>query len=159
MKPTVYLETTIISYVAGRSSRDLVVAAHQQITREWWDHRRPWYLLHVSQLVWDEAMRGDQDAAARRTTLLKGMPMLDISAEAGELAGALMLAGAMPENARADALHVAVSAVAQMDYLVTWNCAHINNAERLDVIESTCQRLGYDCPRLCSPEELMGVEP
>ena len=75
MKPTVYLKTTIISYVAARASRDLVVAAHQQITREWWESRRRWYLSHVSQLVWDEAMRGDQDAAARRTSLLEGMPM------------------------------------------------------------------------------------
>lgn len=156
MKPTVYVETTVISYVAGRPSRDLLVAAHQQITREWWDARRRLYSLHISQLVLDEALRGDGDAVSRRRALLEGLPLLDISLQAGQLAGELMNAGAMPESAKADALHVAVSAVASMDYLLTWNCAHINNAERADVIESTCRRFGYDCPRLCSPEELMG---
>jgi hypothetical protein len=156
MKPNVYLETTIVSYLAAKPSRDLVTAGHQQITQRWWDDCRGGYVLNISEAVRDEAGRGDRDAAQRRMLILSSCRVVPIGAEALALAQALVRAGAVPRRAAPDALHIAVAAVNAMDYLLTWNCTHINNAARKDAIESVCAIEGFRCPVICTPEELMG---
>lgn len=154
--PKVYLETTILSYLTARPSRDLVVAGHQQLTRDWWDQRRNLFHLYVSQLVVREAQSGDPDAAERRLLALKGIPLLEIGEEATELARGLVERGPIPTKATADALHIAIATANGLEYLLTWNMAHIANAELRPRIEQVCRASGYEPPVLCTPEELMG---
>ena len=154
MKPTVYLETTVISYLAASPSRDIVVAAHQQITLEWWERRDRFELL-TSQAVLDEASRGDTDAAARRMGLLAEIPVLTVSDEVIEFAERLLHAGVVPAKVHSDAIHIAVAAMNHIAYLLTWNCAHIANATVRGKIEGTCRGAGLQAPIICTPEELM----
>jgi hypothetical protein len=156
MKPTVYLETTVVSYLAASPSRDIVVAAHQQITRDWWDRRDRFELL-ISQAVLDEASRGDADPAARRIALLAEIPVLTVSDDVIEFAGQLLQGGVVPANAHSDALHIdiAVAAVNRIAYLVTWNCTHIANAAVRGKIDGACGSAGLQAPIICTPEELM----
>jgi len=155
MRPKVYIETTIPSYLTAWPSRDLVVAARQQITREWWQIRRPDFDLFASQLVIDEASEGDPDAAKRRLEVLKDIPLLALSEDVAELAQAIIERVPFPERAAADALHIAIAVVNGMDYLLTWNCTHIANAALRGAIESVCRSRGYEAPIICTPEELM----
>ncbi len=153
---TVYVETSILSYLTARPTRDLLATARQQMTREWWDTRRAHFDLFVSPLVEQEARRGDPDAARRRGEALGDLQTLEIVDEAYELAAALIAESAMPAAAKNDATHIAMAVVHGMDYLLTWNCRHIDNAETKPVIRSVCARHGYACPEICTPEELMG---
>ena len=150
------METTIISYLAARPSRDLIVAARQQLTRTWWDDRRPDFKVYVSQLVLAEAQEGDADAAKRRADVLGGLPVLDIVPEVAELAAALVERVPLPSRAAADATHIALAAYHGMDFLITWNVAHIANAELRQRVEQVCRDLGYAPPMLCTPDELLG---
>ena len=156
MKRRVYLETTIVSYLAARPSRDLIVAAHQELTREWWDVRRSDFELHMSQLVLDEASGGDPTAARRRLDLLEGIPRVPITEQAIRLAEDLVRSGLMPSKAAGDALHVAVATAHQMDVLLTWNCRHLANAELVQDIGRHLRSLDMEPPVLCTPAELMG---
>lgn len=156
MKPRIYLETTIVSYQTAKPSRDLVVAAHQQITQEWWSRRKEDFSLYVSELVLEEAAQGDPAAARRRLEFLEPMEVLATDNEALALALVIVNSGCIPEAAGADALHVAVAAVNGMDYLLTWNCTHINNAEIVKKLECACGNAGYRCPVVCTPEQLLG---
>lgn len=156
MPPRVYVETSVISYLEARPSRDLITAARQQLTHGWWLRRRPQFEVFVSQLVLDEARAGDPEAAARRTDRLAGVPLLDITPAAVGLARRLLEAVGLPPQAAADALHIATAASHGMDYLLTWNSAHIANAEYRPRVERTCRAHGYESPVLCTPDELMG---
>jgi predicted nucleic acid-binding protein len=155
MKPRVYLETTVPSYLTAWLSRDLVMAAHQQTTREWWESRRHGFELFVSDLVLEEAGSGDPDAARRRLELLASIPVLDAGQDVDTLAAELMKRVPLPENALADSVHIAIAAVNGMDYLVTWNCTHIANAALRSNIEAVCRQSGYEPPVICTPEELL----
>src|SRR5215467_15494958 len=95
-KPTVYIETSIVSYVTARLSRDLLVAAHQQLTVVWWDEQRTRYELFTSQVVLAEARAGDPDAAQRRVAVLAHLPLLDVTDAAITLAVALVSGQALP---------------------------------------------------------------
>jgi hypothetical protein len=156
MKPKVYIETTIPSYLVGRPSRDLVVAGNQELTREWWDERKAAFDLYISQFVLDEAAIGDLKAVRRRMDVLDGLSELVITEEAEQLAGKLIREGIVPVKAATDAAHIAVAAVSRMDYLLTWNCKHIANAEIMKRIYRLCEAEGVSCPVICTPAELMG---
>ena len=153
MKPTVYIETTIPSYLTAWPSRDLVRTAHQQITREWWA-RRDRFDLYSSRLVVQECQTGDHVAAAERLAALAGVPLLEQTAEAGQLAEALARGVPLPEKAAADALHIAIAAFHGMQYLLTWNCTHIANVAFRPQIEAVCRAAGYEPPLISTPEEL-----
>ena len=153
MKPTVYVETTIPSYLTAWPSRDLVRAAHQQITREWWA-RRDGFDLYSSRLVLQECQAGDAQAAADRLAVLAGIPLLEQGTEAAELAEALMRGVPLPQKAAADSLHIATAAVHGMQYLLTWNCAHLANVALRPQIEEVCRAAGFEPPLICTPEEL-----
>ncbi len=155
----VYIETTFVSYLTGRPSRDLIVAGHQQITHDWWDARRQDYELCVSQLVLQEAGDGDPQAARERLDLLATMTVLEIKEEAVELAEELVRAGAVPAKAGNDALHIAVAAIHRIPYLLTWNCRHMANATIRAQIETGCASKGFKAPVICTPEELMEEKP
>jgi predicted nucleic acid-binding protein len=158
MRKTVYVETSIVSYLAARPSRDVMAAAWQQLTTQWWDVARPMYELFTSELVFTEASRGDSDSAARRLAYLKGIPTVKVSERVEVLAERLIAEGAMPPSAEADALHVAVAAVHGIDYLLTWNCRHIDNAELRPLLRLICDLTGYRCPEICTPLELLVEE-
>lgn len=152
----VYLETSFVSYLAAWPSRDLCVAAHQQVTHQWWRDRRAAFELYVSQRVIDEAGAGDEEAARRRLAFLAGLPLLDLNQEVVRLAEELVAHGPFVEAASADAVHVAVATVHAMDFLLTWNCRHIANAEIVQMASAVCSVKGYHVPYICTPEELMG---
>ena len=155
MNNRVYVETTFASYLTARPSRDLIVAGHQQITRDWWDMRRGDYELCVSQLVLQEAGDGDPRAARERLEVLATMTMLEIKEAAVSLAEELVQAGALPAKAGNDALHIAVAAVHRVPYLLTWNCRHMANATMRTQIETICTSKGFKAPIICTPEEMM----
>jgi predicted nucleic acid-binding protein len=153
---TVYLETTIISYLASEPSRDLIVAGHQQITHEWWTRRRELFACSISQEVLDEISRGNPDQVARRLVIAQTLPKLPIGPAVSELATEFVRAGILPRNAASDAVHLAVAAVANTDYVLTWNCRHFANAQLLKQLDPVCTRSGYRLPTVCTPEELLG---
>lgn len=154
MKPRLYLETTIPSYLTAWPSRDLIVAAHQQLTKEWWRTRRDAFENCISQFVLDEAGAGDADAARERLEVLKPLPLLNVTESVLQLASALLQAGVIPDKAARDAAHIAV-AVHGVEYLMTWNCAHIANAMIVKKVQAICVQNGFSCPVICTPEELM----
>ena len=159
MAERVYIETTVVSYLTARPSRDLITAAHQQITHEWWRTRRSNYELCVSELVLDEAADGDAQAAQERLRVLQSLLVIETTTEAFQLADELLRAGALPSKAAADALHIAVAAAMAVPYLLTWNCRHLANAAMRPVIEAVCMRNGLKAPIICTPEELMEAKP
>lgn len=153
---SVYLETTFISYLVARPSRDLIVAGHQQITQEWWANRRDEFECRVSQVVVDEASVGDPAEVQKRLAIIGDLPALDVAADATALAKAIMAAGILPPHVVRDAAHVAVAAVHTVDYLLTWNCRHLANAQIARRIAGVCEKLGHRMPIICTPEELLG---
>jgi PIN domain len=155
VKPKVYVETSVISYLAARISRDILVAANQQVTQEWWQDRRPKFDIYISQLVAQEIKSGDVEAVAKRQQALTDCSYLDITPEAVNLAEKLIEQNAIPRQAAEDALHIAVATVSGMDYLLTWNFKHIANAAIRGDVELVCRLNGYEPPVICSPMELM----
>jgi hypothetical protein len=156
MKSRLYLETTIPSYLTSTPSRDLIVAGHQQITREWWERRRDAFELYLSQLVIDEVSAEDPAAARERLKMLKGLPLLDITSEVTALASRILASGKIPLKAAADAAHIAVAAVHGMDFLVKWNCVHIANATNARALALICREQACDCPVICTPRRTHG---
>lgn len=155
MKRKVYIETSVISYLTARVSRDLVVAGHQRITQEWWAERRATFEIFVSQVVLEEASAGDREAARQRLAVLAALPLLEMSEDATALAKDLLRIGPLPARAAVDALHLAVAVTNQVDYLLTWNCTHLANAALRHQIDYVCRTRGYDPIIICTPEELL----
>ena len=153
MKPSVYLETTVVSYLTARPSSDLVIAAQQQITNEWWGDRGL-YDLYISDLVIVEASSGDPIAARARLDVLEGIDGLAISEQSISLAEMLVNELAIPPAARRDAIHVAVAAANGIDYLLTWNCRHLANLHQRARIERVCREHGFEPPLIGTPYEL-----
>ena len=157
MKRTVYVETSIISYLAARPSKTILGAAHQQLTLAWWAHRHK-YDLFISQTVWRECSAGDPDAAARRLAALKGLGVLTVTEEIVTLAEALIAEGALPLKATDDALHIAIATLHRIDFLLTWNCRHIANPIIQEKVADFLENKGLFLPIICTPEELLGAE-
>lgn len=154
MLPKTYVETSVISYLTARPSGDRIAAVHQQLTREWWT-RRSRFDIYVSELVVQEAGRGDPDAARARLRAVAEFPVLTINPTARMLADKILHGAVLPGKAAADALHIALAAVSGMNFLVTWNCTHIANGFVIQAVNSLCRESGFDPPVVCTPEELM----
>ena len=152
--PTVYLETTIPSYLAPRPSRDLVTAAHQGLTWQWWEQERGKYRLFVSPRVWEEAQEGDPDAARRRMDMLAEVAMLEPSSAVDALASEILKRLRIPDKALADAFHLAYAVDYEIDYLLTWNCAHLANGPNLKALATYTHEEGLWLPIVCTPEAL-----
>ena len=155
MKPRVYIETSIPSYLTARRSRDLIATANQELTQEWWETRKDDFYLVISEFVLREASAGDPIAASNRLAAISGIPELNITDEVGLLARILIEQVPIPMKAQLDAFHIAVAAVHGIDYLLTWNCTHINNAVLRPIIEALCRSQGYEPPIICTPQELL----
>ena len=158
MNQSVYIESSVISYLTARPSRDLVIAGRQAVTAEWWDDCRLRYDVYVSPLVVEEISAGHASAAEERLRVIADIPSVAIAAEAESLAFALLASNAVPANSIRDALHIAIAATQGMDYLITWNFKHINNASTRTMVVNAVADFGLVCPVLCSPEELMGED-
>ena len=154
MKPTVYIETTILSYLVSRPSRDLIVAGRQEITREWWESSKKHFDMVISQVVLDEIAAGDVEHAKNRMRHASIIPALEITSAAVDLAQAIQLRGLIPPGEVRDALHISVATVWKADYLLTWNCKHIANAQIVRQLEKYVKTYGYDLPSICTPEAL-----
>lgn len=155
VKPIAYIETSIISYLTARQSRDVVAAAYQEVTREWWRVASGRFDFVVSELVATESAAGDPDAARTRLEVLESVTLLNITANAEVLTQLLLDQGAVPRQAAADAVHIAIAVTNGVDYLVTWNFKHIANATMRSRIERVCWQAGYEPPVICTPNELM----
>lgn len=154
-KPSVYVETSIVSYLTARPSRDLIIAAQQTITRDWWRGATERFVLVASELVFTEAAAGDSEAARARLTALEVVTRLETTEDATALTRRLLELGAFPPAAAADAAHVGIAATNRVDYLLTWNLRHIANAAVRPRIERACRKAGHEPPVICTPIELM----
>jgi predicted nucleic acid-binding protein len=158
MGPALYLETTVVSYLVARPSRDVVALAHQEITRQWWATRRQAFAIYVSPVVLEEASLGDADQARERLRLLAAYPVLAATEHVEQIAAAYLRELRLPERAIRDAAHLAFACTYAVEYLLTWNCAHIANAEVRRQLLLVNERLGLVTPVICTPEELLGQE-
>jgi len=155
MKETIYLETTVVSYYTSKPSRDIIVLAHQEITREWWDRALKRYDAFISEIVVEEARAGDPEAAKKRLAILKKFTHLDLSPMVEKMAKVYVEKLKIPPKALRDAVHLAVASVHSVDYLVTWNCSHIANGEVIRKLMQINMSHGIKTPIICTPEELM----
>ena len=155
MKSKIYLETSIVSYLTSQPSRDIVTAARQQVTREWWQKRREKFDLYLSEFVLSEARLGDARLAELRLQALEGIALVQLSEDGALLAEELVAKGPLPEKAAVDALHIAAAVSAGVDYLLTWNFKHLANAAMRSKIDSVCRLRGYEPCVICTPEELL----
>lgn len=153
---TVYVETSIISYLRQKPSTQVVLAARQLLTHQWWNDERSHYQLVASQFVIDEASAGDPTLAAERLQLLAGIPLLPLDPVIADIADEIMSRAILPEKARTDALHIATVAHHRIQYLLTWNCRHIANARILPRIHDVLIDLLIPVPVICTPEEMVG---
>ena len=157
MKESIYLETTVVSYYTSKPSRDIVALAHQEITRQWWPIAIRRYDLFISEVVTEEASFGDPEAAKRRLEELKDFPHLELNDKVEEMAQVYMGRLEIPEKSFRDAAHLAIACVHNIDYLVTWNCAHLANGEVIKKLMKINESIGIHTPIICTPEELMEV--
>ncbi len=155
MKPTVYIETTVISYLTARPSRDLIIAAHQQIAHEWWNTALPNFEPFISPIVLEEISRGDTNAIALRFESISDLTLLEVLPEVRDLAESYFSATEIPEKARADSYHLSLASWHGMDFLVSWNCTHIVSGRVKKIIEQINSVYGIRTPIICTPEELM----
>ena len=155
MRRSVYIETTIISYLAANPHTDIIRAAHQLLTWQWWNERKQLFDLFASELVYQEASAGDANVALRRLALLKNIPRLESSPIAEALAEQLVTQKALPQQAVADAAHIAIAAAHNVDYLLTWNCRHLANISLQKRVWTVIQTAGLESPLICTPEQLM----
>lgn len=153
--PSIYVETSFFGYLCSQPTRDELTNVHQKLTQEWWERRRNLFNLYVSELVVDEAGRGNDAEARVRLSFVEALPILRVSEQANQLAAAILRSAALPAKAAADAAHIAIATVNAMDFLITWNCTHIANAIILRRVTAICRNMGYDPPIVCTPEELM----
>ncbi len=156
-KKTVYIETSIVSYLTARPTSDLLAAAWQKTTVDWWDTQRHRFDLYTSDVTVEEASRGNPKAATPRLAGLSGVPILPITEDVAALSRALLQRKVLPTKALDDSLHIAICAVHGVDYLLTWNCRHLDNAEIKPIMRSVCAIHGHTGPEICTPQELMGV--
>jgi hypothetical protein len=156
MKPNLYIETSIPSYLTAEPSRDFIATANQEITRAWWNNRRSNYELYVSEFVLQEAQKGNPESAKRRLDSIKDVALLQTTVQVIELADAFLKKGSLPETASVDALHISIATIHRMDFLLTWNCTHIANAHIQKRLRKMVEQGGYELPIICTPNELMG---
>jgi hypothetical protein len=156
MSETVYIETSILGYLTARPSRDLVVAANIEITREWWDKRSSDFQLYSSQAVIKETSQGDTAIATQRLKIVRNLALIDLNQSVLDLAEQFLERSSLPAKADVDAIHIAAATVHSMDYLLTWNCKHIANAQIQRKLAEISLDFGYELPILCTPYELLG---
>lgn len=155
-KPSVYLESSVISYLTNRLSSDLVVAGHQKVTLEWWSRRRNEFALVLSEIVLKEIRAGGPEASSRREQMVQGLEVLRVNQEAEYLTQLFLERNVIPAKAENDALHLSLVVINGIDVLLTWNCKHIANIQVQKSVRYLCEELGYEAPEICTPLEISG---
>jgi predicted nucleic acid-binding protein len=155
--PSLYLETTIVSYLTARTNRDALIARRQTITRRWWYAYRARHVSFVSDVVREESQRGDPHASARRLEVLSTFAEVHSTAHSYELANRVLAACKLPTDVYDDAHHVAIAALNGIEALLTWNCAHLANPHIIPFIRRACEAYGYAAPVIHTPEQLIGA--
>jgi len=156
MRETVYIETSILGYLTARSTKNLILAANIEVTKEWWEFRRSAFTLYISKVVLDEVARGDPEIAANRQEILDGVPLVELNQDVRSLAAQFLSRSNLPPKASDDAVHIAAATIHGLDYLLTWNCKHIANAQIQRKLEEISFDFGYQLPVICTPYELLG---
>ncbi|MEI6443307.1 MAG: type II toxin-antitoxin system VapC family toxin [Nostocales cyanobacterium ELA583] len=156
MNGSVYIETSILGHLTARPTDNLIVAANVKITQDWWNEYRRSFMLYASEIVEDEAGKGDPEMASQRLNLLQSLMLLELTEEAFELSQAFLSQSNLPQKAFNDALHMALATVYNLDYLLTWNCKHMANAQIQRKLAQISSDLGYVLPVICTPYELIG---
>jgi predicted nucleic acid-binding protein len=157
MTETVYIETSILGYLTARSTQHLILAANIEVTKEWWQTRQNDFTLFISQLVIDEVARGDSEIALKRLEILNGIPQVALNQAVRSLAAHFLSRSNLPPKASDDAVHIAAATVHGLNYLLTWNCKHIANAQIQRKLEEISLDFGYRLPVICTPYELLGA--
>ena len=155
MLPSVYIETSVISYLVARPSKNPRVASNQELTHRWWQTSRQNFELYASAVVLGEAQRGDAAVAAARVAIARELRLAQVTREALDLAAALVAGAGVPKKANEDALHIATAAANGLDYLLTWNCTHIANAVTIPRVNEICRSRGFEPPLIYTPQEFM----
>jgi len=153
---TVYIETSVIGYLTARSTKNLVIAGNMETTREWWQNRRNYFVLYISQVVLDEVAKGDAEIALKRLEILNGLFLVELNQAVRDLSSQFLMRSNLPPKAPDDAVHIAAATVHGLDYLLTWNCKHIANAQIQRKLAEISFDLGYELPIICTPYELLG---
>ncbi|MEG3937362.1 type II toxin-antitoxin system VapC family toxin [Microcoleus sp. S36b_A3] len=156
MSETLYIETSILGYLTARSTKNLILAANIEVTKDWWEYRRSAFTMYISQAVLNEVAQGDTEIAVQRMELLRGVPLLELNQAVRELAAQFLARSNLPPKADIDAIHIAAATVHGLDYLLTWNCKHIANAQIQGKLAEISFDFGYQLPILCTPYELLG---
>ena len=156
MIESLYLDTSIIGYLTIRPSTNLITASNSVITQNWWDTRRENFTRYISEVVLEELARGDQEIATKRLDLISELPLLALNEAVEELAQQFLTKSNLPPKASDDALHIALATVYKVDYLLTWNCKHIANAQIQKKLSQIADSLGYELPTICTPYEMLG---
>ncbi len=152
-----YLETSVVSYYVSERSENIRVASHQILTIDLWGILSK-FNVFISDIVVEEAQKGNRKQAELRLEAIKSFKVLKINAKGEILANLLLSKNAIPSNAPEDALHIAVATVNSINFITTWNFKHINNPFMRDKIKTIIENAGYECPVICSPEELLGED-
>jgi hypothetical protein len=152
---SVYIETTILSYLVANPARDVVIAGHQQTTQEWWSTRRSAFDCFISQVVIDEISAGDPTEVRKRLAVAGTLNSLAVTVDSEKITESIMKSGVLPQKAVRDAAHIAVATVHNVQYPLTWNCKHLANAQIAKRIAGLCNAAGYEMPSICTPEELL----
>ncbi len=156
MTESVYIDTSVVSYLTARPAQDMVTAVRQIETIEWWTTQSPHFELFSSDVAIEEAKQGHPEAAQRRIEVLRELTILTVTLDASDLADALIEGRAVPAEAEDDARHIAVATVNNIDYILTWNFTHIANTVTMPLITDVCEQQGYNSPIITTPNQLQG---
>ncbi|MBI1783652.1 type II toxin-antitoxin system VapC family toxin, partial [Candidatus Sumerlaeota bacterium] len=151
MKPKLYIETTVISYLVAHPSKHVILAGQQEVTRRFWEDRMGRYEPYISAAVLEEIREGDAEMARFREAAIAALKILPATGAAFDLADHLVRRRVIPEKAHKDAMHIAIAAIHGMEFLVTWNCRHIANAAISRRVADLMRSEGLQLPVLCTP--------
>ncbi len=152
---SVYIETTVLSYLVALPAKDVVIAGHQKTTQDWWTHRREAFDCYISQVVIDEISAGDPSEVRKRLAVADSLDSLAVTEDAEHLTESIITSDILPPKAIRDAAHIAVATVHKVEFLLTWNCKHLANAQIAKRVANLCRSAGYEMPIICTPEELL----
>ena len=155
IKPSVYLESTVVSYLVARPSSNPVLAARQKASRQLWENYADRFEFVTSHIVHNEIRQGNAGAARQRLEAVTLLRILETPPEVDTLAQKLLDSGAVPRNSLPDAQHIAIATVHNVEYLVSWNHRHIVNENKREHIEQICQEAGFQLTTICTPTQLM----
>jgi hypothetical protein len=154
-RPTVYVDTSVPSYLTGRPARELQLRRHQWVTCLFWNAHNSRFEMHVSPRVVDEVQAGDPAAAQKRLEVISSLPLLKITDNVEGLTALILKKTGLPKSAKADAEHVAIAATHEIEFLVTWNCKHLANPSMTTKVARACERAGFRSPEICTPEVIL----